>query len=102
MPENTIGVLGLGAYVPESVMTNDEWAEHVDTSDEWIIARTGIKNRRIAAEDQTTVDLAAAAAERALADAKTGPPRFYVSRVRQFSTRGQNLDRSKSRVKSKG
>lgn len=69
MPENPIGVLGLGAYVPERVMTNDEWAEHVDTSDEWIIARTGIKTRRIAAEDQTTVDLAAAAAERALADA---------------------------------
>jgi 3-oxoacyl-[acyl-carrier-protein] synthase-3 len=49
-------------------MTNDEWAEHVDTSDEWITARTGIKTRRVAAEDQTTVDLAAAAAERALED----------------------------------
>jgi len=70
MPERPIGVLGLGAYVPDRVMTNDEWAEHVDTSDEWIFARTGIKTRRIAAEDQTTVDLAAAAAERALADAK--------------------------------
>jgi len=70
MPENPLGVLGLGAYVPDRVMTNDEWAEHVDTSDEWIVARTGIKTRRIAAEDQTTVDLAAAAAERALADAK--------------------------------
>jgi len=70
MPENPVGVLGLGAYFPDRVMTNDEWAEHVDTSDEWIIARTGIKTRRIAAEDQTTVDLAAAAAERALADAK--------------------------------
>ena len=70
MPENPVGVLGLGAYVPDRVMTNNEWAEHVDTSDEWIIARTGIKTRRIAAENQTTVDLAAAAAERALADAK--------------------------------
>jgi 3-oxoacyl-[acyl-carrier-protein] synthase-3 len=50
-------------------MTNDEWARHVDTSDEWITARTGIKTRRLAAEDETTVDLAAAAAERALADA---------------------------------
>jgi len=69
MPENPIGVLGVGAYVPDRVMTNDEWSEHVDTSDEWIIARTGIKTRRIAAEDQTTVDLAAAAAECALADA---------------------------------
>jgi 3-oxoacyl-[acyl-carrier-protein] synthase-3 len=70
MTDTPIGVLGLGAYVPERVMTNDEWAEHVDTSDEWITARTGIKTRRVAAEDQTTVDLAAAAAERALADAE--------------------------------
>ncbi len=69
MNESSIGILGIGAYVPEKVMTNDDWAEHVDTSDEWILARTGIKTRRIAAEDQTTVDLAAAAAERALADA---------------------------------
>ena len=50
-------------------MTNDEWAEHVDTSDEWITARTGIKTRRVAADDQSTVDLAAAAAEGALEDA---------------------------------
>jgi 3-oxoacyl-[acyl-carrier-protein] synthase-3 len=69
MTDQAIGILGLGAYVPERVMTNDEWAEHVDTSDEWITARTGIKTRRMAAEDQTTVDLAAAAAESALADA---------------------------------
>ena len=69
MLEEHVGILGLGAYVPERVMTNDEWSEHVDTSDEWIFARTGIKTRRIAADDQTTVDLAAAAAERALADA---------------------------------
>ena len=69
MNESSIGILGIGAYVPEKVMTNDDWAEHVDTTDEWITARTGIKTRRIAAEDQTTVDLAAAAAERALTDA---------------------------------
>jgi 3-oxoacyl-[acyl-carrier-protein] synthase-3 len=69
MAENRIGILGLGAYVPERVMTNDDWAEYVDTSDEWITSRTGIKTRRIAAEDQTTVDLAVAAAEMALADA---------------------------------
>jgi 3-oxoacyl-[acyl-carrier-protein] synthase-3 len=69
MSDTPVGVLGLGAYVPDRVMTNDEWAEHVDTSDEWITARTGIKTRRIAAEDQTTVDLAAAAAENALGDA---------------------------------
>lgn len=50
-------------------MTNDDWAELVDTSDEWIVARTGIHERRFAADDQTTVDLAQAAAEAALADA---------------------------------
>jgi len=69
MTEKRIGILGLGAYVPERVMTNDDWAEYVDTSDEWITARTGIKTRRIAAENQSTVDLAVAAAERALDDA---------------------------------
>lgn len=64
-----IGLLGLGAYVPERCMSNQEWARYVDTTDEWITTRTGIKRRRIAAEDETTVDLAAAAAEVALADA---------------------------------
>jgi len=71
MTDEAIGILGLGAYLPERVMTNDEWAEHVDTSDEWITARTGIKTRRVAAENQSTVDLAAAAAKAALGDAGT-------------------------------
>jgi 3-oxoacyl-[acyl-carrier-protein] synthase-3 len=69
MTDTNTGILGLGAYVPDKIMTNDDWAEHVDTSDEWIFTRTGIKTRRIAGDDQTTVDLAAAAAERALEDA---------------------------------
>jgi 3-oxoacyl-[acyl-carrier-protein] synthase-3 len=69
MTDSAIGILGLGAYVPERIMTNDEWAEHVETSDEWITTRTGIKERRIAAADQSTVDLAAQAAEVALRDA---------------------------------
>ena len=43
-----IGLLGLGIYLPERVMTNDEWTEYVDTSDEWIVSRTGIRTRRIA------------------------------------------------------
>ena len=64
-----IGIIGIGAYVPDQVMTNDDWAEPVDTTDEWITARTGIKTRRIAAAEQTTVDLAAEATTRALADA---------------------------------
>jgi 3-oxoacyl-[acyl-carrier-protein] synthase-3 len=67
-----VGLLGLGAYLPERIMTNDEWAEHVDTSDEWITTRTGIERRRVAAEEESTADLAVAAAERALADAGLG------------------------------
>lgn len=68
-----VGLLGLGAYVPERVMSNEEWTEYVDTSDEWIVERTGIHRRRIASDDQTTVDLAVEAAERALTDAGIGP-----------------------------
>ncbi len=69
MSSPRFGIVGIGGYAPERVMTNDDWAEYVDTSDEWITARTGIKRRRIADPLQTTVDLAAAAAERALTDA---------------------------------
>ena len=42
------GIVGLGAYVPPKVMTNDDWAELVETSDEWISTKTGIKERRFA------------------------------------------------------
>lgn len=51
-------------------MTNDEWAEYVDTSDDWITTRTGIKTRRIAAKDESTADMAVAAARCALDDAE--------------------------------
>jgi len=73
MPSPTIGFLGLGGYVPKRVMTNDEWAEYVDTSDEWIRERTGIERRRIAADDESTADLAVSAAKVALADAGLEP-----------------------------
>ena len=72
-PVAKIGILGFGKYLPTRVMTNDDWAELLDTDDEWITSRSGIKERRIAAADETTVDLAAAAAEEALADAGIGP-----------------------------
>jgi 3-oxoacyl-[acyl-carrier-protein] synthase-3 len=62
-------VLGFGGYVPERVMTNGDWSQLVDTSDEWITTRSGIKERRFAAEDESTLDLAAHAAEKAMADA---------------------------------
>ncbi len=73
MTGQTIGLLGLGAYVPERVMTNDEWTQWVDTSDEWITERTGIKTRRVAAEDESTADFGIAAARVALADAGLEP-----------------------------
>ncbi len=59
-------VTGWGMYVPEHVMTNDDIAAIVDTSDEWIVSRTGIRERRIAAKDESTSTLATRAAFRAL------------------------------------
>lgn len=62
-------VLGVGSYLPEKILTNDDLAKTVDTSDEWIVQRTGIKSRHIAAPDQRTSDLAFEAAQAALANA---------------------------------
>jgi 3-oxoacyl-[acyl-carrier-protein] synthase-3 len=64
-----VSITGLGCHVPERVLTNDELAELVDTSDEWIMERTGIRERRIAAENEALTDLALPAARAALADA---------------------------------
>ncbi len=66
MTNTATGISGFGGYVPERVMTNQDWAELVDTSDEWIVARTGIHRRRFAAEGESTADMATAAAESAL------------------------------------
>ena len=63
-------MLGLGSYVPEIRLTNEELSQRMDTSDEWIVSRTGIRERRIAAADETTSDLALSAARNALADAE--------------------------------
>lgn len=59
-------VRGVGAYLPAHVLTNDDLARTVDTSDAWIVQRTGIRERRIAAKGETTSDLATAAARAAL------------------------------------
>ncbi|MFP3940068.1 MAG: 3-oxoacyl-ACP synthase III family protein, partial [Thermoanaerobaculia bacterium] len=69
----TVGLAGLGAYVPERVMENAEWSEWVETTDEWIRTRTGIERRRIAAPEETTASMAMAAARRALDDAGLAP-----------------------------
>jgi 3-oxoacyl-[acyl-carrier-protein] synthase-3 len=65
-----IGITGLGTHVPERVLTNDELAAMVDTSDEWIRERTGIRERRVAAEQEALTDIALPAAYEALADAR--------------------------------
>ena len=62
-------IAGSGSYLPDKVVTNDELAERMETSDDWIVARTGIRQRHIAADDEMTSDLALIAAERALNDA---------------------------------
>ncbi|MNI01190.1 3-oxoacyl-[acyl-carrier-protein] synthase 3 [compost metagenome] len=62
-------VTGVGSFLPEQVVTNEDLAKIVDTSDEWIIERTGIRQRHKARDDEPTSDLAVKAAERALADA---------------------------------
>jgi 3-oxoacyl-[acyl-carrier-protein] synthase-3 len=64
-----VSITGLGAHVPERVMTNDELSTMMDTSDEWIMERTGIRERRIAAPDEALSDLALPAAKEALEDA---------------------------------
>jgi 3-oxoacyl-[acyl-carrier-protein] synthase III len=64
-----ISITGLGCYVPDRILTNDELAQMVDTSDEWIVERTGIRERRLAAPEQAMSDLALPACERALDDA---------------------------------
>ncbi len=64
-----VSVLGTGSYAPERVLTNAEMEKIVDTTDEWITSRTGIKERRIAAEGEHTSDIAAAAGFAALQQA---------------------------------
>ncbi|SON56181.1 3-oxoacyl-[acyl-carrier-protein] synthase 3 [Hartmannibacter diazotrophicus] len=59
-------ILGTGSYLPERVLTNDDLSKMVDTSDEWIVQRTGIRERHMAADGQTTADLAVEAALKAL------------------------------------
>ena len=64
-----VGVIGTGKYVPEKILTNSDLENMVDTNDEWIVSRTGIKERHIAAPDQATSDLAYEAALKALESA---------------------------------
>ena len=73
-----ISISGLGCHVPERVVTNDELATLVDTSDEWIIERTGIRERRIAADDEALTDICMPAARRALEMAGVDPASIHL------------------------
>jgi len=68
-----VGVIGVGEYLPSKVLTNTDLEKMVDTSDEWITTRTGIKQRRLAAKDEAASDLALKAAYAALKDARIKP-----------------------------
>lgn len=66
-------ILGTGSYLPEKIVSNDDLSKIVETDDEWIFSRSGIRNRHIAAEDQATSDLALIAAKNALEAANIAP-----------------------------
>ena len=95
-----VRIAGTGSYVPEKILTNAELEKMVDTSDEWIVSRTGIKERRIAAEHESTSDMAAVAAERdeglVLGADAAGPigvaPDAEWIAVRAFDARGETTD----------
>ena len=67
------GIIGTGSYLPEKVLTNFDLEKILDTSDEWISTRTGIRERRLAKADEAASDLARVASERALANAGVTP-----------------------------
>ena len=69
-PRRTVSVIGTGSYLPERILPNADLEKLVETSDDWITSRTGIKERRIAAEGENTSDLAAKAALAALENAR--------------------------------
>ena len=68
-PKRTVSIVGTGSYMPERILTNAELETLVETTDEWIVSRTGIKERRVAAADESTSDLAAKAALSAMENA---------------------------------
>jgi 3-oxoacyl-[acyl-carrier-protein] synthase-3 len=68
-----VGITGLGVHVPEKVVTNHDLARLVETSDEWIVARTGIRERRFASRDEALTDIALPASRDALAQARVDP-----------------------------
>jgi 3-oxoacyl-[acyl-carrier-protein] synthase III len=72
-PLRTVSIIGTGSYVPDKILTNADLSRMVNTSDDWITTRTGIKERRIAAKEETTSDMAAKAGLKAIGQAKISP-----------------------------
>ena len=68
MSGTKVGIIGLGSYLPEKILSNADLEKTVDTTDQWIVERTGIKTRHVARDDQATSDLAFEASKRALAE----------------------------------
>jgi 3-oxoacyl-[acyl-carrier-protein] synthase-3 len=68
-PQRTVSIIGTGSYVPKKVLTNNDLSQIVETDDEWITTRTGIKERRVAADDEYTSDMGAKAALAAMKQA---------------------------------
>lgn len=85
MVEFGVGITGVGSFVPERIMTNSDLEKIVDTSNEWIIDRTGIEERRIAQETIATSDIAAIAAQRAMDAAKVLPEEIDLILVATIS-----------------
>ena len=79
-------ITGYGSFAPKKKLTNDDLAKMVDTSDEWITTRTGIKTRHIATETETTAHLATEAAKIALAQAKLKPREVEIIIVKTISS----------------
>ncbi|MEC2128387.1 beta-ketoacyl-ACP synthase III [Brevibacillus centrosporus] len=71
--KRSVGILATGSYTPDRVLSNFDLEKMVDTSDEWIVSRTGIRERRISSADQASSDLAYEAAKKALESAKLSP-----------------------------
>ncbi len=93
-------VLGCGAYLPENIVTNDELAKRIDTSDAWIRKRTGIRQRHIAAEGELTSDLAVAACKPALDAAGVGAEEIDLI-VLATSTPDNTFPATATRVQAK-
>lgn len=70
MTKDKAKIIGTGSYLPEKILTNHDLEKMVETSDDWIVSRTGIKERRIAREDEYTSDMGIRAAKAAIEDAK--------------------------------